>query len=263
MNFLDLRTVSWRQQWASLCFWLLLVACSSGTPASEPLLVAAASDLQFAFSEMGPLFEEETGYQVTFTFGSTGNLTAQIENGAPYDVLAAANVSYVERLDEQGLIIPGTLQLYAQGRIVLIVNRESGLRATRLEDLLDPSIQHVAIANPAHAPYGVAAQQALENAGVWDGVREKLVFGENVAQTLQFVQTGNAHAGLVALSIVDVPEVSGMLISDDLHDPINQALAVISGTSREQAARAFIEFVDGPDGRAVMRRYGFVLPGES
>lgn len=243
----------------------LLAACgpSQANPATpEPLLVAAASDLQFAFGEIGPLFTAETGQPVVFTFGSTGNLTTQIENGAPFDILAAANVAFVERLTEQGLTIPETQQLYAQGRIVLVVNRQSGVVATDLSDLTDPSIGPIAIANPEHAPYGMAAREALQNFGVWEAVRDKLVLGENVSQTLQFVQTGDAPVGIVALSIADVPEVTGTLLPAELHEPINQALAVIKATSHEEAARAFIKFVNGPVGREIMKQYGFLLPGE-
>jgi molybdate transport system substrate-binding protein len=224
--------------------------------------VAAASDLQFAFGEIGPLFEAETGQPVIFTFGSTGNLTTQIENGAPFDILAAANVAFVDRLTAQGLTIPETQQLYAQGRIVLVVNRQAGMQATTMDDLLDPAITRIAIANPEHAPYGMAAREALQSAGVWEAVQEKLILGENVSQTLQFVQTGNAPVGIVALSIADVPEVSGTLLPDDLHEPINQALAVIKNRPREDAARAFIDFVNSPTGREIMKRYGFLLPGE-
>jgi len=245
-----------------LCFLFLLAACRGGTAASDPLLVAAASDLQFAFAEIGPLFETETGQPVIFTFGSTGNLTTQIENGAPFDILAAANVAFVERLTAQGLTIPETQQLYAQGRIVLVINRQAGLQATELADLLNPAISRIAIANPAHAPYGLAAQEALQNAGVWTAVQGKLVFGENVSQTLQFVQTGDAPVGIVALSIADVPEVTGTLLPNELHQPINQALAVIKSTPREEAARAFIAFVGSPTGWEIMKRYGFRLPGE-
>ncbi|MFO7537200.1 MAG: molybdate ABC transporter substrate-binding protein [Chloroflexota bacterium] len=241
-------------------------ACSQAHPQStqrpvEPLLVAAASDLQFAFTEVGQRFEAETGQPVIFTLGSTGNLTSQIENGAPFDILAAANVSFVDRLTEQGLTIPETQQLYAQGRIVLVVNRESGVQAISLDDLLEPTVTRIAIANPEHAPYGQAAREALQSAGVWEAIQEKLVLGENVSQTLQFVQTGDAPVGIVALSIADVPEVTGTLLPDDLHEPINQALAVIKTTSNEAAARAFIEFVNGPVGREIMTRYGFLLPG--
>jgi molybdate transport system substrate-binding protein len=228
----------------------------------QPLLVAAASDLQFAFTEIGERFEVETGQPVTFTFGSTGTLTTQIENGAPFDILAAANVSFVDRLTEQGLTIPETQQLYAQGRIVLVVNRESGVQAISLDDLLDPAITRIAIANPDHAPYGQAAREALQSAGVWEAIQEKVVLGENVSQTLQFVQTGDAPVGIVARSIADVPEVTGSLLPANLHEPINQALAVIKTTSNETAARAFIEFVNSPTGREIMKRYGFLLPGE-
>ena len=250
---------------ALLLLFFLLAACGErvgvSTPA-EPLLVAAASDLQFAFTEIGERFEAETGQKVTFTFGSTGNLTTQIENGAPFDILAAANVSFVDRLTEQGLTIPDTQQLYAQGRIVLVVNRDSGVQATSLEDLLDPAITRIAIANPEHAPYGVAAREALQSAGVWVEIEQKVVLGENVSQTLQFVQTGNAPVGIVALSIADVPEVTGTLLPAELHEPINQALAVIRSTTNEEAARAFIDFVNSPAGRDIMKRYGFLLPGE-
>jgi molybdate transport system substrate-binding protein len=161
------------------------------------------------------------------------------------------------------LTIAETQQLCAQGPIVLVVNQNSGLQVTNLEDLRDPAVSRVAIANPQHAPYGQAAREALQNAGVWADIEEKLVFGENVSQTLQFVQPGNAPVGIVALSIADVPEVTGTLLPAELHVPINQALAVIKGTPREETARAFIAFVSSPAGREIMKRYGFLLPGES
>ena len=232
-------------------------------PASNgPLLVAAAADLQFAFTELGPKFTKETGQEVKFIFGSTGNLTTQIENGAPFDVLAAANVSYVDQLKQEGLIIPDTQQLYAQGHLVLVVNRAAGVQATQLSDLLNPAIMRIAIANPDHAPYGQAAKEALQNAGLWDTLQPKLVLGENVRQTLQFVQTGDAPVGIVALSIAEVPEVSYTILPAKLYDPLNQAMAVISSTKNEVAARAFLKFVNGPEGRPVMKKYGFLLPGE-
>lgn len=255
---------------------LLLTACATGqshpanaasapnnpAAATEPLLVAAAADLQFAFTDIGEKFKEQTGQEIEFTFGSTGNLTTQIENGAPFDILAAANIAFVDRLKEQGLIIPDTQQLYAQGRIVLAVNREAGAQATEIQDLLDPAISRVAIANPEHAPYGKAAEEALQSAGLWDELQPKLVLGENVRQTLQFVQTGDAPVGIVALSIAEVPEVTYTLLPAELHNPLNQSMAVIKATQNETAARAFLEFVNGPEGRPIMKRYGFLLPGE-
>ena len=261
---------------ALLVLTALLVACTPEQPlifsptqtsestgdASEPLLVAAAADLRFAFSEIGDLFTEETGQEVEFVFGSSGNLATQIENGAPFDVVAAANIAYIDRLRDKGLIIPETQQLYALGRIVLAVNRQAGIEATELEDLLNPAIFRIAIANPNHAPYGVAAQEAMQGAGLWETVQPRLVLGEDVRQTLQFVQTGDAPVGIVALSVADVPEISYSLIPAEMHNPLRQAMAVVASTSRADTARAFLDFIQGAKGRAVMKRYGFLLPGE-
>ncbi len=239
-------------------------AGSPGAAAGQdgPLLIAAAADLQFAFADTGAQFKEKTGQAVTFSFGSTGLLTQQIENGAPFDIFAAANVSYMERLREQGLIMPDSEQPYAQGRLVLMVNRRSGVTATKLADLQADDIRRVAIANPAHAPYGVAAQQALQSAGLWTALQPKIVYGDNVRQTLQFVQTGDAQAGIVSLSIAGVPEVRYTPIDPALHQPINQAMAILKRTKQEEVARQFVAFVNGPEGRSIMKKYGFVLPGE-
>lgn len=226
------------------------------------LLIAAAADLRFAFEELGPLFQEETGNRVRFTFGSTGNLTQQVISGAPVDVFAAANVGYLDALRARGLILEDTQQLYGMGRLVLAVNRKRGLKVTELKDLLQPRIKRVAIANPEHAPYGQAAKEVLVSAGLWEDLQPKLVYGENVRQTLQHIQTGNAEAGIVALSIANVPEIAYQLIDEVLHEPLQQAVAVIRGTRQEVAARQFVAFLNGPQGRAVMKRYGFLLPGE-
>ena len=233
--------------------------------AGEPveLTVAAAADLQFAFVEIGMLYEKETGNKVTFAFGSTGQLAQQIENGAPFDLFAAANVSFVEDLAEKDLVVPETVALYARGRIVLAVNREAGVSATTLEDLISDKITHIAIANPEHAPYGIAAKEALIAAGVWEQVEGKVVYGENVRQTLQFVQTGDAQAGIVALSIANVPEITWTLIDDSLHNPLDQALAVVTGSPYRREAQEFADFINGEAGRPIMQKYGFVLPGET
>ena len=239
-------------------WWSVVVPSSSAV--IEPLTVAAAANLQFAFTDIGRLFEAETGQPVVFSFGSSGNLARQIENGAPVDVFAAANVNYVDDLRAKGLIVADSQQLYARGRVVLAVNRASGVQARRLEDLLRAEISHVALANPNHAPYGLAAQQALQSAGLWEVLQPKLVYGENVRQAMQFVQTDNAEAGLIALSVAKVPELSYTLVDADLHSPLNQAIAVVQGTPREAAARRFIAFVCGPQGQAILQRYGFLPP---
>jgi molybdate transport system substrate-binding protein len=243
----------------------LLPSCRSSTSDSKPqvtITVSAAADLTPAFEELGRLFERETGVKVTFNFGSTGQLAQQIEQGAPVDLLAAANVSFVEGLEQKNLIIPETKALYAQGRITLWTRSDSPLKLERLEDLARQEVKRIAIANPEHAPYGEAAREALQAAGVWDQVSSKLVFGENVRQTLQYAETGNVDAAIVALSLSLQSKGRWVLISDKLHKPLNQALAVIRGTQHEAEARRFASFINSPQGRPIMRNYGFILPGE-
>jgi molybdate transport system substrate-binding protein len=247
-------------------FVLIFSGCAPASPhpatASVELTVAAAADLQFAFTELGGLYEQETGNKVTFSFGSTGQLAQQIDNGAPFDLFAAANISFVEDLARKDRILPETVALYARGRVVLAVNRGAGVSAVTLEDLLSDTITRIAIANPAHAPYGVAAKESLISAGVWEKIENKIVYGENVRQTLQFIQTGDAQVGIVALSIADVPEITWTLIDDALHNPLDQALGVVTGSPHREEAKRFADFINGPIGRPIMQKYGFVLPGE-
>lgn len=227
------------------------------------LLVAAAANTQFAFEEIGQQFEARTGRAVEFSFGSSGNLEAQIANGAPFDVFASADVARVEELKADGLVLPDTQRVYARGELVLVINRESGMTIDGVDGLASADVPRIAIANPAYAPYGVAAQQALERAGVLDDVQSKLIYGESVRQALQFVQSGNAPVGLVARAIAEVPEVDWTAVEPDLYDAVDQAMAVLSGTEREQLARRFVDFVTGPEGQAVLQRYGYRLPETS
>jgi molybdate transport system substrate-binding protein len=231
--------------------------------AEEPLLVLAAADLQYALPEIAAAYEATSGRKTVLTFGSTGAFSAQIENGAPADVFFAANESFIDALVAKGLLRGETRQLYAVGRIVLTSASSAPVQARTLEDLRRAEIRTVAIANPEHAPYGLAAQQALQAAGLWTAIEPKLVLGENIAQTFQFVQTGNADAGIVALSIVlGVPGTAYTLIDDSLHAPIAQAAAVLTSSKQPETAQAFLAFVNGEPGRPIMKRYGFVLPGE-
>ena len=226
------------------------------------LTVYGASDLALAFKEIAPLFEKSAGAKVTLVLGSTGNLAKQIEHGAPADVFFSANVGFVETLRAQGAIIPETRSLYAQGRIVLATSLKTGLRLQSLADLRRPEVRRIAIANPDHAPYGKAAQEALQAAGLWTEVKPKLVYGENIRHVLQFVETGAVEAGIVALSVADVPGVVHVPIDPALHAPLNQMAAVVKRSPRPELGLAFIQFVNGPEGRPIMRRYGFRLPGE-
>jgi molybdate transport system substrate-binding protein len=232
-----------------------------GQEANE-ITVSAASDLTPAFDELGRLFERETGVKVRFNFGSTGQLTQQIENGAPVDLFAAANARFIEDLERKDLILPDTKALYAQGRLTIWTRADSPLRIESVEDLARAEARKVAIANPEHAPYGAAAREALQSAGIWEATQPKLVFGENVVQTLQYAETGNVDAAIVALSISLRSAGRWILVPQEAHQPLNQTLAVIRGARREAEARRFAAFVNSPQGRAVMRKYGFILPGE-
>lgn len=261
---------------------LLLSSCASGgtatiTPIDTPepsaeatvssgvtLTVAAAADLTPAFEELGTLFTEQTGVEVVFNFGSTGQLTQQIEQGAPVDVFAAANRSYIDDLEQAGLVITDTVALYAQGRLTIWTRADSSLTFASIDDLTQEGVNRIAIANPEHAPYGVAAREALESARLWDSLEPKLILGENVAQTLQYAETGNVDVAIVALSLSIAAGDEGryVLVPAELHNPLDQALAVVGSTEHEAEARQFAAFVNSEAGREVMRRYGFILPGE-
>jgi molybdate transport system substrate-binding protein len=235
-------------------------ACRPSNNQTTEITVAAASDLTAAFEELGREFEKTQKIKVVFVFGSTGMLTRQIENGAPMDLFAAANVAYIEQLEQQGLIVPGTKAIYARGRITLWTTTDNPLRVESISDLTRPEIKRIAIANPDHAPYGLAAKQALESAGVWDAVKPKLVYGDNIRQTLQYAETGNVDVSIVALSLSKQSNGRWTLVPEQLHQPIDQGLAVIKSTHNEQAARAFAGFVTGPRGREILGKYGFAFP---
>jgi molybdate transport system substrate-binding protein len=226
------------------------------------LTVYAAADLAFALKEIAVAFERTSSVDVVLVLGSTGNLSHQIEHGAPADVFFAASESFIDRLIERGMVVRETRAIYAQGRIVLATAKSVGAALTDLRQLAEPRVRRIAIANPAHAPYGKAAEEALQRAGVLDAVRPKLILAENIRQTLQFLQTGNADAGIVALSVADVPEIDWIPLDPRLHAPLTQAVAVTRQSAHPALALAFVKFVNGPHGRPVMKRFGFVLPGE-
>jgi molybdate transport system substrate-binding protein len=232
----------------------------SGGGSPVTLTVSAASDLGPAFREIGGLFEDQTGIKTSFNFGSTGQLAQQIEQGAPVDLFAAADVGRIDALEAKGRIIPDTKKVYALGRITLWTRADSPLRIERVEDLLQPEVLRIAIANPDHAPYGVAARQALQSAGIWDKIQDRLVLAENIQQTLQYAQTGNVDVAIVSLSLSNQGEGRWTLIPSELHQPIVQALAVIEGSAHEREARMFADFITGPRGQEVLRKHQFGSP---
>jgi len=226
------------------------------------LIVFAASDFAPALQTIVPEFEKTAQAKVTVALGSSGTLAQQIRNGAPADIFFAANESFIDGLVPDGLVLSQSRLRYARGRIVVVTLNSSPRRIKSLQDLADPKVRRIAIANPAHAPYGLAAQQALEASGLWKLVQPKLVFGENVQQAVQFVRSGSVDAGIVARSIADAPDLAWELVDDKLHAPVNQMAAILTRTKDPALARSFLDFVSGEQGRAVMRQLGFLLPGE-
>jgi len=238
---------------------VLLAGTELGRAQGTSITVFAASDLGPAFTQIVAQFEKTTGTGVTLVLGSTGMLTQQIRHGAPADVFFAADDSFINQLAVEHLTVRETTALYARGRIVTVTLKERRMPVASLAALADSSIRRVAIANPQHAPYGRAARQALQAAGVWDAVEPKLVFGENVQQAAQFVRSGSADAGIVARSVADTPELQWTLVDQKLHTPLNQVAVVLARSTQQMTSAAFIVFVNGVHGAAVMRQFGFVL----
>ena len=229
--------------------------------------IAAASDLQFALGEVAEAFTEETGREVKLIFGSSGNFYRQIQQGAPFHMYLSADEEFVLDLAKKGFT-PDRGALYAIGRIVIITPHGSPLKADgglkHLGTALrDGWLQKFAIANPDHAPYGRRAEEALRHAGLWDTLRGKLVLGENVSQAAQFATSGSAQGGIIAHSLALSPDVSKLgtfaPIPQSWHKPLRQRMALLKGAN--DTARRFYGFMRKSDGRTILRRHGFVLPG--
>lgn len=248
----------------------LLLALPGHRPAqaAEPPVVAAAADLQFALAEVAEAFTKKTGQTVKLSFGSSGNAHRQIMQGAPFELYMSADEGYVLDLLAHGKAKDQGV-LYAIGRVVLMIPHGSSLKADgSLKDLAaalqDGRLTKFAIANPEHAPYGRAARSALMRAGLWEGLQPKLVLGENVNQTAQFITSGSCQAGIIALSLVKSPKVATLgsfdLIPAEWHDPLRQRMALLNNAG--PVAEAFYGYVQSPPAREILRRFGFVLPGE-
>ena len=245
---------------AALALVLILAAvagCSSGRVRTAggaeligaELTVAAAASLKPAIAEIAADFEEETGADVTTVFGSSGLLSRQIENGAPFDVFLSASRSFLTQLQEDGFVrdsIP-----FADGQIVL-TGKARSLRALKSD-----SIENIALANPETAPYGTAARAALRKAGIWADVKDKIVYGENIGQAFDFVQTGNADAGIVARSLTNAAGITAPLIDDGLYEPIEQWAGVVIGTKARPAAAAFMNYLTGAPAQKTLRSFGY------
>ena len=236
---------------------LVLLVSQAGSVAAEEITIAAASDLNFAFKDLVAEFEKTSGHHVKLSLGSSGNFYAQIQNGAPFDLYFSADIGYPKKLVEAGLADGATLLVYSRGHLVLWVPKGSPIPVEQLgmKALLHPAAKKVAIANPRHAPYGRAAEAALSSLGLLEAVRPRLVFGENIGQTAQFVQTGAADIGILALSLAKAPVMaaSGRLweVPLDAYPPLEQGGVILTHARNRAAALAFRDFLRSPAGTAI------------
>jgi molybdate transport system substrate-binding protein len=249
------------RKWAVL-LCLLMLACGAR---AQTLRVAAAADLQFAMNDLGGQFEKKTGTKVAVSYGSSGNFRAQIENGAPFDVFFSADAQYPQQLVTAGVADSQSLFVYALGHLVLWAPGAENLQVAKkgFDVLKDPGVTRIAIANPEHAPYGRAAVAALQKAGLYDQVKAKLVYGENISQTAQFVQSGSAQVGLIALSLTFAESMKGgdqWEIPLDLYPTMQQEAVIVTKSPNKKEAQAFLDFVKSEDGRKTLAKYGLTPP---
>jgi len=247
-----------------LLFCSLLLATASAR--AEKVTVAAAADLKFAMDEIAAAFKAANpADEIEVIYGSSGKFHTQIQQGAPYDLYFSADIAFPRKLAKNGLAA-SEVTPYALGRIVLWSATLDASKMT-LESLADAAITRIAIANPKHAPYGKRAEEALRSAKLWDKLEPKFVYGENIAHTAQFVQTGNAQVGIIALSLAVNPELANKggywLIPDNLHEPLEQGYIITKRAAENGLAKRFADYMGSKPARAVMTKYGFVLPGES
>ena len=253
---------------AGMFLRLALVAMLCAAAYAQEITVAAAADLSAALPEIVAKYKSQTGQNVALTFGASGNLSTQIRNGAPFDVFFSADEEYPKQLIADGLADQDTLYRYAVGQLVLWVPNDVPVDVQKLgmQALLDPAVKKISIANPQHAPYGRAAEAALKHEGIYDRVSSRLVVGENISQAAQFVESGNAQAGLLALSHALQPAMKSKgrywTVPLDSYPTLNQAAVVLSRSKQQKAARKFLEFLRGPAAGAVLADYGFSLPAE-
>ncbi len=248
---------------------LALISTRSWTQEKDKkseLLVAAAADLNPALHDFAQQYEKKSGVRIKLSFGASGALTQQIENGAPFDLFFSADMDYPKRLIADGQADAASLYQYSLGKLVLWVPSNSPLDVERqgMATLLDDSVKKIAIANPEHAPYGRAAVAALKHAGLYDRLADRFVMGENVSQTAQFAESGNAQAGFVALAHALSPAVKSMgkfwIVPADYYPPLEQGVIVLNRSQHKKEAADFLQYLKTKEASDVFRKYGFTLP---
>jgi molybdate transport system substrate-binding protein len=247
-------------------FFLASTLAWAQEKSTPELVIAAAADLSSALKEVADGYENTSGVKVKLSFGASGALTQQIQNGAPFDLFFSADMDYPRQLVAAGFADGASLYQYSVGKLVLWVPADSPLDVEHkgMDVLLDPTVKKIAVANPQHAPYGRAAVAALKHAGIYDRVSDRLVLGENVSQAAQFVESGNAQAGLVALAHAIAPAMQGKgkywEVPADFYPPLAQGVVVLSHSQHKKEAAEFVQYVKTKDVSELLHRYGFTLP---
>jgi molybdate transport system substrate-binding protein len=245
---------------------ILIFVFSPSVKAGDNILIAAASNLRFAMHEICQAFQEiHPTIQTKVSYGSSGNFLAQIKQGAPFDIFFSADTTYPKLLEQEGYTVKGMQKVYAVGKIVLWVKKNSLVDPDKgLQAVILPKVKKLAIANPKHAPYGRAAEESLRYYGMWEKAKEKLIYGENISQTAQFVHTGSADAGIIALSLAVSPrmlhEGRYWVIPVESYSDIEQVYAVLQKGKGGKSIRKFLNFLEGEDGIKILSKYGFVIP---
>ncbi len=247
--------MSFRHTALALCIGAGLTASAcSKSGSGKKLQVAAASSLAGAFGAVGKAFEAKTGTPISLILSSSGKLSKQIQEGAPYDVFASANITYLQDLERGGDVTKGSTTVYAEARLAIWVTGKTP--PTDLAALAGGDFEHIAIANPDHAPYGTAAREALSAAGLWDGMKSRVVRGSSVRQAMQYAESGNAEVALIAHSLALHGGGSFTLVPKSKHKPLEQGIGIVAASGKQDEAKAFIDFLTSPEGAEILKPYG-------
>jgi molybdate transport system substrate-binding protein len=242
--------------WSPGLIAILLTACACGPSRTQrpEVTIAAAANLTEVFQQLGPKFESQTGIHPVFSFASTAQLTQQVENQAPFDVIAAADTVHVDELERKGLLVPGSRATYATGVLALWIPKGA---VNRLEDLASAEVRVIAVAKPNLAPYGEASVDALKSAGIWAKVQPKIVYAENINMAKQYGTSGNADAVFTAYSLVLREGGKVIQVDAKLHQQLVQTLGIIARSPRQEEARKFVDFLLGAGGQEILQAYGY------
>jgi molybdate transport system substrate-binding protein len=235
----------------------LLVTSACRPSPKSGLIIAAAANLTQVFQQLGPPFEQQTGIHPVFSFGSTAQLARQVENSAPFDVIAAADSQHIDELDRKGLLVPGSRAVYATGVLAVWIPPHSHATVTRVLDLASPTVSIIAVAKPELAPYGEATVATLQRLGIWDAVKSKIVYAENISMAKQFGTSNNADAVFTAYSLVLKESGRVIPVDERLHRPITQELGIVRRSQHSMEARRFVDFLLTGSGRQVLLSYGY------